>query len=169
MMTISVANELSSLSPLILGLESNVRETIDEAGGIGKGAVPKKIRQEGRFDIVIRYADDSPRGIVEIKNRVCGYSKTCSSDIERIMRTLNRNNNNSTLDFGAFAFFVAYDKSPRGRKSAIERVQQTIDNFREKIRSHDKKNGFNIKFAYRAYDEGESAWAACCCTFKPAN
>ncbi|BDQ38769.1 hypothetical protein SYK_31290 [Pseudodesulfovibrio nedwellii] len=162
MMTTYIAASLSELSPIYLTMESNVKDILDSARAIGRGQLPKDIRHNGRSDIVIYYGDGDPRAIVEVKNRVYGYSETCRNDLKRISSMLNRKSGSSSLDFGIFTFFTSSTTSPAGKNKAKERVEMTLNRFKENV-MEDYGYNFNVNMhRLPITTEENDAWSACC-------
>lgn len=136
-------------------VEHGTKKALKDAGALGKGRLHSDIRQNGRLDILIRRADGSPRGIVEVKNRL--YNKTqYKSDLERISKILQRRADASTIEFGIFSFYTVTKKTARGT------AQENSETRREKIKRNMAGilgDGLTIDMQHLSFDVGEE-WAA---------
>lgn len=123
--TVHVAREIAKTTgPASVTLECGSREALKGAGAVGRGQLSRKIRAEGRVDIMLwRAGDGTPRTPVEVKSRVDGI-RSLKSDLNRLRKMLQRKPETSSFEFGLMAFFLA----ERGRKelSAAEAVAQRL-------------------------------------------
>ena len=105
-------------------LEHGSKNTLEEAGAIGKGRLPSNISERGRVDILLWWGNATPRAIIEVKNQY--FSKEqCEKDIKRLKASLLRKNGSSSLQFGMFSF---YQSAADGvRKSAQQKVTDKIN------------------------------------------
>ncbi|MGR5240804.1 hypothetical protein ACPV36_07920 [Photobacterium damselae] len=102
-------------------IESGAYDALDYAGAIGKGKLHRDIRSNGRFDLLLWWAKGEPRAVIEVKNKV--YTKTqYEADLRRITAVLKRKKQDSTMEFGALAFYSATDDSPE--RTALEKLEQ---------------------------------------------
>ena len=80
LITITVANKISGLvGSKYITLENNTKSTISEAGGLGKGRLPRDLRERGKVDILLWWGNNKPRAVIEIKNFI--YDKTNTKKI----------------------------------------------------------------------------------------
>lgn len=160
LITINVAENIAKLAGTkYLTLEHSATHTIEDAGARGKGRLPRDIREQGKVDILLWWASDLPRAIIEIKNQI--YSKDqYFKDIRRIKEFLKRNSTLSSIQFGLFAFYdSAFDGA---RKTAAEKIQDKIETVKENIREILGDN-FNISVKKsKTYQVEEDAWIAVC-------
>lgn len=145
-------------------LENGSTRTLEDAGARGRGRLSKDIREKGKVDILLWWGDGSPRAVIEIKNQIYS-SAQYESDIKRICGFLNRNGHESSLQFGAFAF---YESAFSGtRKSAKEKVDGKIERIFDKVNSI-FPNQFDLSLHKSAiYEEiKNNAWGAACILIK---
>ncbi len=159
LITISVAENIANLGvSKYLTLEHSSAQTIEDAGARGKGRLPRGIREHGKVDILVWWATDTPRAIIEIKNQI--YSKEqYNKDIRRIKEFLNRNAILSTIQFGLFAFYdSAYDGV---LKTAEEKIQNKIEKIQKNV-IEILGEKFRIDVKKNIHREDKDAWAAVC-------
>jgi len=140
-------------------LEGGIHNSLECAGATGKGKFHKAINLNGRSDIVIWWAGDTPRAIIEVKNRVSN-KKNYEKDIHRIMHMLNRKSDDSSLQFGVFAFYTSTTKSSKSSASVIldnrlKKIEENVidllgDNFTAKFYPESKHS-----------DKDDKSWCAC--------
>ena len=90
MLTTYIAKELWTIpGSKYLTLESNVRRTLEDAGGMGKGRISEAAREDGRSDIMLWWSsNDMPRAVIEVKNQVSDSATEIKQDIKRISTRL---------------------------------------------------------------------------------
>jgi len=159
LITVNVANEIAKIEGTkYITLENGASSAIEDAGAKGRGRLHNGIRQNGRFDILLWWADGTPRAVIEIKNQIIGKEQY-EKDIIRIKECLRRNNHESTLQFGLFCF---YESASDGRSLAIEKIQERL----KKIKTNTKELlGDNFKVSLVRSDiiqNLDSAWCAAC-------
>ncbi|SFO99525.1 hypothetical protein [Hydrogenimonas thermophila] len=70
LLTVNIAKELSKINKTkFITLEDNVKEILNNADAKIKGYLGQKLRADGRSDIVLWWANGTPRGIIEVKHR----------------------------------------------------------------------------------------------------
>ena len=129
MTTTSIAKEIakSIKNKRSLTLEAGVRKSIEEAGGLGKGAPSKKLRLKGKFDILVRWASGKPRAIIEVKKHPENFSHI-KADIERIIEVLRLRDGETTFRCGLIAYYTSrYSKSGSAKGDIIKRVKDIKD------------------------------------------
>jgi hypothetical protein len=149
-----------------LTLEHGSTDAIKDAGAKGRGRLPKDIREKGRVDVLLWWANSTPRAIIEIKNQI--YSKDqYEKDIKRIKSFLGRNSVDSSLQFGVFAF---YESAFNGvRKTAKEKIEGRIDRILDNSKLILGEN-FDVKlYVTDMHEESENAWQAACLFIKFKN
>lgn len=104
-------------------LEHGAKNTLEDAGAIGRGRLPSNITERGRVDILLWAGDSTAKAIIEVKNQI--YAKEqYDKDIKRLKALLLRKNGSSSLKFGMFSF---YQSAADGeRKSAEQKVTDRI-------------------------------------------
>ncbi len=160
LITINVAENIAKLSGAkYLTLEHSAVHTIEDAGGRGKVRLPRDIREHGKVDILLWWASDLPRAIIEIKNQL--YSKhQYFKDIKRIKEFLKWNSTLSSIQFGLFAF---YDSAFDGvRKTAAEKIQDKIERVKENIQEILGDNFDVLVKQSKTYQVDGDAWVAVC-------
>ncbi len=145
-------------------LENGSTAALQDAGAKGKGRLPKAIREKGKVDILLWWGNDTPRAIIELKNQI--YSTfQYRKDIERIGKFLKMNNNISSLQFGAFAF---YESASTGlRKTAKEKVSDRINNIFKRSKNILGSDFHVSKYTTEICEElKDNAWCASCFLIK---
>jgi hypothetical protein len=159
--TTYIANRIWQLDGAkFLTLENGSTQALQDAGARGRGKLPKSIREKGRVDILLWWANASPRAILEVKNQIFAKAPY-SKDIERIKSFLSRGSGESSLQFGIFSFYASDSSGPR--KSAQEKVSDYI----ERIFAHTKSilgDSFRAKLYTTEINEDleDNAWQAAC-------
>jgi hypothetical protein len=140
-------------------LESNVYQTLKDAQAVSLGAPKKKLRQGGRFDVVVWWGDGSPRVAIEVKNQVWSYAHI-HKDVERIENVLQRNKENASFQFGIIAFYTScVDNSRTKARKILERRTETLlDRTSEHV--SDSISVEMVRGKIRVVDD--SAWVATC-------
>lgn len=85
LMTIEIARKIRGIRKWELWTtpEWSVRETLSEAKGMRQGRPESALRLQGRYDIVVWRANNTPRFVIEVKHRVVGFSQI-KDDVSRI-------------------------------------------------------------------------------------
>jgi hypothetical protein len=140
--TVRIFDEIKrKITSSSLTLEDNVDYLLQNAGK-RKGRDPKKLRKSGRVDIAVWNKSCEPVGFIEVKHRVYGKSESVSSDLERIVESLNKA---ISLEFGALTFYL--DKK---LKNADEgRIENWVKNFlRQRECEINSKDNLKIRSYY---------------------
>ncbi|MBN9368941.1 MAG: hypothetical protein J0H59_18200 [Comamonadaceae bacterium] len=145
-----------------LTMENGTKSAITEAGSRGRGRLHSSIR--GRFDMLLWWADGTPRAPIEVKRHVLNF-KTIEKDALRIEKVLNRGNNENSIRFGAIVF---YTSARPGKKTT---AKEKIENAFTRIEG-DAKNllgdSCNIRLHPSPVETVEdSAWAGAVLLIKP--
>ena len=75
-LTVKIAEEISKINKnKFITLEDNVEKTLDISNAKGRGKISTGTRANGRYDIVVWWANGHPRAIIEVKNCVRNYRK----------------------------------------------------------------------------------------------
>lgn len=105
LLTTYAAKSIASLSgPKFVTLEHSVAETVDAAGARRRGRLPEKMRSNGRADITVWWGNDTPRAVIEVKNRVHEIGR-CIEDLDRLTK-IQKRSDGSSLQFGLFSFYT---------------------------------------------------------------
>lgn len=160
MLTSYIARHISAIdiSSFYLTLENNAEEGINEAGGLGKGELREDLRP-GRFDILLSWGNGKPRAIIEVKNRVIGFSNI-EADVSRICATLSPSN---TLRCGFIAYYTSHSKPKSKHKSAKDRVIERVDDVASKVKLFTNQNNRRFKRypgKVNIVGNGRYAWTA---------
>ena len=160
MLTTYIAKELGTMpGSKYLTLESNVRRTLEGAGGMGRGKISDAARLGGRSDIVLRWGSDKmPRAVIEVKNQVSDSATEIKQDIKRISAMLRKRDN--SFQCGLVAFYT----SRWDRKGDGEGARSTIKDRLESIES-ETRNILGERCRLSRHDsiirvDGDSAWVA---------
>ena len=161
MLTMYIAKEIWAIpGSKYLTLESKVRENMSEAGGFGRGRLSENVRPDGRSDITLYWAGETPRAIIEVKNQIETINKI-KDDIDRISTMLR--NADSTFQFGLIAFYT----SCKDRGEDGKRAKSTIEERLERIESEtrDILDILGKEYRLSRHDaaikvDGDSAWVA---------
>jgi hypothetical protein len=145
-------------------LEHGSTTTLEDAGAKGIGRLPKDIREKGKVDILLWWGNNTPRATIEIKNQIYSTGQY-EKDIKRIGRFLQRNSQESSLQFGAFAFYESATSGPR--KTAREKVNDRIKNIFQKSKrllGNEYDVTINTSEIYEEFKN--NAWSAACILIK---
>ncbi|MCM8733704.1 hypothetical protein M5E06_05770 [Azospirillum sp. A1-3] len=108
--------------------EANIRQSMGEAGALGRGKFPEALNASGRFDIFVYDTSGAPIGAIEVKNAINSHANI-ASDISRLRSALMKSPNSSTIQYVGMAFLVA--NGDGARKSAGDRVDTRAHNIGE--------------------------------------
>ena len=125
-LTTSIANRISKLSALYVTLEYNVRQAINDGGGLSPGQPPHAMKIDGRFDILL-WNGESPKIPIEVKNK--GWIE---EDIDKICAVLNRCSEKNTIRDGIVCFSTAWcsaRKAPDTVKNRLSKNKQLIESY----------------------------------------
>ncbi|MCP4349091.1 MAG: hypothetical protein GY795_26725 [Desulfobacterales bacterium] len=130
LLTTSVASEIAKIkgATKYLTLENNTYQALEDAGATGKGKLHSDLRANGKVDILLWWANSTPRAVIEVKNQVSNI-KDCQADIKRIKQLLKRKSNVSSFQFGLFAFYTS--SRDRQEFTAEERLEKRLQNIYE--------------------------------------
>ncbi|MBU4682920.1 hypothetical protein KC222_12955 [Cedecea davisae] len=167
-LTTYIAKEIDSLEgSKFVTIEHSGLAAVGDAGAIGPGPKPLKARLRGRFDLVLWWANSKPRAVIEVKNHPSG-PKGWIKDIDRIAAVLNMQRDNSSFNFGAFAYY--YSALDGRQLSAEEKIARKLERMNEFVASH-LSNNFRVEQVESdIHNEGEyGAWVAACIIIKRVN
>ena len=155
MITTYIAKHISAIKdrPFYLTLENKVRDAIDDAGGMGSGKESSTQRRGGKFDILLWWGNDTPRAVIEVKNRV-RYFSDIETDVSRICDTLNRP---KTKFRDGFIAYYTFDKNNKHTpvKCIVKEVAKEAKEFANSKGKSFKRYSGEIKV-----EEDGGAWAA---------
>ena len=154
MVTTYIARQISTISDkaFYLTLENNVRDGIRDAGG-ASGRPRKALRFNGKFDILLWWANGTPRAIIEVKNQVTGFSKI-KDDVSRISAALKRQN---TIRCGFIAYYTSLADGEH--KPAKNRVETRVDGVEAAVKKFASDNNLKFKrYPGKVVKDEDSAW-----------
>ena len=157
MVTTYIARQISAISDktFYLTLENNVRDGIRDAGGAG-GRPRKALRFSGKFDILLWWANGTPRAIIEVKNQVPGFSKI-KHDVSRISAALRSHQN--TIRCGFIAYYTSLTDDEHN--PAKNRVETRVDGVASDVKEFAKANNMKFKrYPGKVVIDEDSAWTA---------
>jgi len=151
----------------IIKIEQRCKDVIKEACGNRRGKLAQATRSEGHIDILLSWAKDKPRAIIEIKNNVYNYAGQCDADIKRITTLLLIPG--TTLQFGIFAFYSSADdgKIKTARKKLENRYYSIKSRIEAAYGKSFKISGNQKVVEYTNINNNTSAWAGSCIVMKP--
>ena len=158
LITVKVAENIANINGnKYITLEDNVDYILDLANAKGQGRISEKIRKNGRSDIVLWWADGTPRAIIEVKNAVYKLDKI-THDIDRIRNILKRKKSNSTIQFGLIAFYI--DRNYK-TGNAKEKVEDKIYKIKEDIVENYKDLTCELSFREKdIFKDDTNAWSS---------
>lgn len=163
--TVYVAREIAKLDgPKFLTLETSARYAIEDAGAKGRGKLHRKIRANGRFDILLGWANDKPRAPIEIKGYVQDIDKI-ADDIKRIEKVINRKKEDSSFQFGMVTFHTSCCDTKEF--TAKERIERRISSIADGAKSLVGCNCKAATYSSRIKIDEDYAWAAIAIVLKP--
>ena len=154
MVTTYIARQISTISDktFYLTLENNVRDGIRDAGG-ASGRPRKDLRFNGKFDILLWWANGTPRAIIEVKNQVTSFSKI-KDDVSRISAALKRQN---TIRCGFIAYYTSLTDG--ARKPAKNRVETRVDGVESAVKKFANDNDLKFKrYPGKVVKDEDRAW-----------
>ena len=158
LLTIKIAENISKIKgSKFITLEDNVDYLLNLANAKGRGKISDKTRKNGRSDIVLWWANGTPRAIIEVKNSVYNQNKI-SNDINRIKAILKRKKSKSTLQFGLIAFYI--DRKYK-TKNAKENIENRIYEIFSEVKNKYPDITFRLYFRQKEiYEDNTSAWSS---------
>jgi hypothetical protein len=141
LLTVNIAKKIANIQKnKFITLEDNIKETLKTANAKIKGKISNKARPNGRSDIILWWANGTPRGIIEVKNAVFGFEKI-KEDIDRIIELLKKD---SSIEFGITTFYI--DRHYESGNSK-EKVQKKIESIVDEIVKY--VNPFSVYYDYK--------------------
>ena len=125
-LTTYVASSVSSSSSTHSLLEVSINKSRKRAGAFRRGRPANHERRNGRFDIVVYWAKDTPRGAVEIKSPIWSVTrKLIKPDIDELCSALTARKE-STFQFGAFIYYASVSDPKRIHNNASQRLRDLL-------------------------------------------
>ena len=162
--TVFVAQGISKLDgSKYVTVEHGANAAIEEAGARGRGKLHHKIRVNGHFDILLWWADETPRAPIEVKCQVTRIEKI-KADLLRIEKVIHRNKQDSTFQFGMVVF---YSSCRNGKGfTAKEILSKRLENINSGCKELLPRCAMKMNNS-RVYTDGDSAWVASAIVLKP--
>ncbi|MGD9623986.1 MAG: hypothetical protein AB7U51_04945 [Arcobacter sp.] len=133
LMTVKIAQKIDEIDKnKFITLEDNVEKILDIANAKGRGKLPTKIRSNGRFDIVVWWANGHPRAIIEVKNSVYKFANI-EEDIIRICKTLNRKSADSKIQYGFIAFYICNAYKNNAKEKLFNKINKIYEQAKKLI------------------------------------
>ena len=162
-LTVKIAENIAKIEKSkFITLEDKVANILTSANAKGRGKISERMRITGRFDIIIWWADRTPRAIVEVKNQVDTYNKI-EQDIIRIIEIIKRKYVDSSLQFGAIAFYMSKTYS---KGNAVNKLQNQINNIFESAKKNALERGVKIEINQSSIMCNDNENAYCAVVFK---
>jgi len=158
MLSTYIAQKISKIDGAkYLTLENSAKSAIEDAGARGKGRLHRKMRANGRFDILLWWGSYKPRAVIEVKNQICNAS-AIRDDLLRIKEVLKRRRDDSSFQFGIVAYYTSTRDS--NEFSAKDRIEKRIENIFENAKSIVGEEMRVTSFKKNIRVENDSAWVA---------
>ncbi len=144
-------------------LEVPVNMTRKEAGAIRRGRPAMHERKNGRFDVVLYWANGNPRAAVEVKSPIWSATRQkIIPDIDRLCTTLVASKD-STFQFCAFLFYASVSKPNRKHDNPSQRLRALLGRIEaracEKVVEHGVKAVLVPGSVHSGNEVDDGAWA----------
>lgn len=151
-------------------MEHGTKAAIVDAGAKGRGKLHGKMRPNGRVDLLLWWADGTPRAPIEIKCQVSVFSQI-KADIDRIEKIIHRNSTESSFQFGIMAFYTSV--AARDGNAAKEKMKIRLKRIKSVLNEYLETNSPNTKSTWHGNKDeemrivDESAWAVVAIVLQP--
>jgi len=113
-------------------LEVSINNSRKEAGALRRGRPANHERRNGRFDIVVYWSNDKPRGAIEIKTPIWSVTEQLiKPDIDELCSALIATEN-STFQFGAFIYYASVSEPERKHDNSSQRLRNLLGRIEDK-------------------------------------
>ena len=168
-LTTHVASSVKSFNSTCSLLEVSVGSSRKEAGASRRGRPADHERRNGRFDIVVYWSNDNPRGAVEIKSPIWSATEQqIQPDIDELCATLSANKD-STFQFCSFVYYASVAEPERKHDNASQRLRDLLCRIEDKASELAKKHGvdnLSIRGSIHRGENGEDgAWCIAALVF----
>lgn len=149
-------------------LEASVSETRSDAAAIPRGRPNTHDRPNGRYDIVLNWANGTPRAVVEVKSPLY-YADIgrLMPDFLRLCKTLAASSE-SSFQFCAFLYYASVAEPERKFANASQRLRDMISRIDASATDVAQKHGlfaFPTTGSIHHGKEDSGAWAISCSIF----
>lgn len=167
MTTVYVAKALAeAIGPKFVTLETNTKSALEDAGAKGRGRLHWHIRQDGRFDILLWWANGTPRAPIEVKVQVTNANRILA-DVRRIEKVVLRKRSNSTIDFGLIVYYISLKDAESGLPSAKQKIEKRIKDIFDDVFIELNGKCRLAQETSKIHIDQDSAWAAVVLIIKP--
>jgi len=167
-LTTFVASSVSSSKSTYSLLEVSVNNSRKEAIALRRGRPANHERRNGRFDIVVYWANDKPRGAVEVKSPIRSVTEQqIKPDIDELCSALSASKN-STFQFGAFIYYAIVTEPKRIHDNASQRLRdllERIDSKANEIAKSHRVDCLSIPGTIHRGENGGGAWCIAALVF----
>jgi len=140
-LTTHIASSISIFDSSYVLLEVSVDRTRKEAGAFRRGRPAVHERRNGRFDVVIYWSNDNPRGAVEVKSPVWSATENqIQPDIDELCAALKANKD-STFQFCSFLYYASVSEPERKHDNASQRLRDLVSRIEIKAIDRAKEHG----------------------------
>lgn len=162
-LTCEIAKAIGKVSKGCIHLEENISGTLSDAGAVGPGKPKSSLKKNGRYDLVVRYANDNPYGVIEVKHPVWMY-RTIQSDIRRLRDTVSKSiRSNGSIKFGALVFYASSNFPIRKYSNLEEKFTGDsgwYNTWVERAMSDINIDGLSVTLNHTGmHDHGDWGWA----------
>lgn len=158
LITVKIAENIANINgSKYITLEDNVDYILDVSNDKDKGQVSELARANGRSDVVLWWANGTPRAIIEVKNAVFRLDKI-AQDIDRIQEVLKNEQLDTSIQFGLIAFYI-----DRGYKTgnAKENIQKRIYKIHNEIKEQYPDMSCELNFREKEIIKDDNdAWSS---------
>lgn len=158
MVTTYIAKHIADIEDktFYLTLEHKVRDAIKAARNNGKlpvGQPLKHLRLKGKFDVLVWWANDTPRAVIEVKKKVARFSDI-EADVSRICAILNIPDTSFRCGFIAY-YTSKYDKHGLAKDLVNDRVKEVAKD----VKLFANQNGMKFKrYSGKVKGDDSDAW-----------
>lgn len=126
-LTTYLASSVQKLEKTNALLEVHVGETRKEARVYRRGRPANDERRNGRFDLVLYWANGNPRGLVEVKSPLWVVDENkLGPDFGRLCKTIS-SSRKSSFQFAAFIYYASVSYPEKKHNNASEKLRELVD------------------------------------------
>ena len=155
MVTTYIAKHIANIEDktFYLTLEHQVRDALDKAGGLPVKEPPDVLRLKGKFDVLVWWANDTPRAVIEVKKKVARFSDI-EADVSRICAILSIPDTSFRCGFIAY-YTSKYDKHGLAQDIVNDRVKEVAKD----VKLIANQNGMKFKrYSGKINGDDSDAW-----------
>jgi len=126
-LTTYLASSVRKLEKTTVLLEVHVGATRKEAGAYRRGRPAKNERRNGRFDLVVYWANGKPRGAIEVKSPLWIVDeKKLGADFIELCKCISANDD-SSFQFTAFVYYASVSHPKQKHDNSSEKLRELVD------------------------------------------